>query len=56
MAVIGKSHLHSVKNVQIRSLFWSLFSCIWAEYEYLHRKSPYSMRIRENTDQKKLRI
>ena len=23
---------HCVKNVQIRRFFWSVFSCIWAEY------------------------
>ena len=37
-----------VKSVQIRSFFWSIFSCIRTEYE--------SVRIQENTDQKKLRI
>ena len=36
--------------------FWSIFSCIWTEYRDLFRKSPYSIRIQENTDQKKLRI
>ena len=25
-------HLHSVKSVQIRSFFWSVFSCIQSEY------------------------
>ena len=35
--------------------FWSVFSRIWTEYGDLLRKSPYSVRIRENTDQKKLR-
>ena len=24
--------LHCVKNVQIRTFFWSVFSCIWTEY------------------------
>ena len=28
----------------------------WAEYEDLWSKSPYSVQIRETTDQKKLRI
>ena len=37
--------MHDVKNVQIRSSFWSEFSCI-----------PYSVRIKENTDRKELRI
>ena len=40
---------HCVKNVQIRSSFWSVFSCIRTE---LLRRSPYSVPIQENTDQK----
>ena len=65
----NKSRVHCLKSVQIRSFFWSVFSCIRTEYgdllrkscirtEYgdLLRKSPYSVRIQENTDQKKLRI
>ena len=36
--------------------FWSVFSCIWTEYRNLRDKSPYSVRIQENTDQKKFRI
>ena len=43
-------------SVQIRSFFWSVFSRIRTEYRDLLRKSPYSVRLRENTDQKKLRI
>ena len=35
--------------------FWSVFSRIWTEYEDLLHKSPYSVQMRENTDQKKLR-
>ena len=34
------------------SYFWSVFSCIRTEYGYLFRKSPYSVQIQENTDQK----
>ena len=45
-----------MKNVQIRSFFWSIFSCIWSEYRDLPRKFPHSVRIQENTDQKKLHI
>ena len=30
--------------------------CIWTEYGGLRSKSPYSVRIQENTEQKKLRI
>ena len=47
---------HCVKSFQIRRFFWSVFSAIWTEYGDLRSKSPYSVRIRENTDQKILRI
>ena len=47
---------HCVKSVQIHSFFWSVFSCIRTEYGYLRSKSPYSVRVQENKDQKKLRI
>ena len=47
---------HCVKNVQIRSFFWTVFSCIRDKYGDLRSKSPYSVRIQENTNQKKLRI
>ena len=43
---------HYVKSVQIRSFSWSVFPCIRTEYGDLLRKSPYSVRIQENTDQK----
>ena len=46
----------SLQNYQIRSSFWSAFSCIRIEYGDLPSKSPYSVRVQENTDQKKLRI
>ena len=42
--------------LEIRSYFWSAFSCIWTEYVDLLRKSSYLARIQENTDQKLLRI
>ena len=45
-----------VKIVQIRSFSWSVFSCIQTEYGDLLYKSPYSVRMHEHTDQKKLRI
>ena len=48
-----------MKSVEIRCFFWSVFSRIRTEYGDfgdLHSKSPYSVRIRENTDQKKHRI
>ena len=44
-----------VKNVQIRNFLWSVFSRIQTEYGDLECKSPYSLRIIENTEQKKLR-
>ena len=45
-----------MKSVQIRSYLWSVFFCIRTEYLELLRKSPYSVRIQENTDQNELRI
>ena len=57
---LPKGHLliHCVKSVQIRRFFfWPIFSRIWTEYGEIRSDiSPYSVRIRENTDQKKLRI
>ena len=47
---------HCLKSVQIQSFFWSLFSRIWTEYGEIRSISPYSVQMRENTDQKKLRI
>ena len=32
--------------------FWSTFSRIWTDYEEILRISSYSVRMRENTDQK----
>ena len=49
-------NIHCVKSVQIRSFFWSVFSPIRTEYRGLRSKYSYSVRMRENTDQKKLRI
>ena len=48
--------VHCVKIVQIQSLFCSVFSCVRSEYRDLQSKSLYSVRIQENTDQKKLGI
>ena len=45
-------HMHCVKIVQMRSYFWSVFSCIRIEYGDLLRKSLYSVRIQENMGQK----
>ena len=46
---------HSLHEVsKIRSFFCSAFSFIRTEYEDLRSKSPYSVKVQENTDQKKL--
>ena len=49
-------NVHCVKSVQIRSFLWSVFSRIRTEYGELRSISPYSVQMRENTDQKNLRI
>ena len=59
--MVSKSKLYElsyycVKCVQRRSFFCSVFSCIPTEYREIQSISPYSVRMRENTDQKKLRI
>ena len=45
-----------LKINQIQSYFWSVFSCIRTKYGDLGSKSPYLVRLQENTDQKYLRI
>ena len=47
---------YTVWSVQTRSFLWFVFFCIRTEYGDLRSKSPYSLWIQENTDQKKLRI
>ena len=49
-------NIHCLKSVQMRSYFWSVFSRIRTKYGDLRSKSPYSVRMQENKDQKKLRI
>ena len=44
--LLNSDTYHCVKSVQIRSFFWSVFSCIRAEYKDLRGKSRYSVRIR----------
>ena len=46
---------HCVKIVQIRSFFWFVFSRIRTEYGEILRISLYSIQMRQNTDQQKLR-
>ena len=53
---LSSSPSHYVKNVQIWSFFWSVFSHIQTEYGEILRLSPYSVQMWENTDQKKLHI
>ena len=43
------------KRFWIRSFFWSVFSRIRTEYGEIIRISPYSVRLQESSDQKKLR-
>ena len=43
---------YCLKIVQLRSFFWSVFSCIQIEYGDLRSTFPHSVRIQENTDQK----
>ena len=50
------THTNYAKSIEIRSFFWSVFSRIWIEYGDLRSKSRYSVQIRGNMDQKKLRI
>ena len=45
---------HCIKSAQIRSFFWSVFSCIRTDYGDLLRKSSYSVRIQENMALKKI--
>ena len=56
MFIENYTGMHCVKSVQIRSVFWSVFSRIWTEYGKILGISPYSVRMREYTNQKKLRI
>ena len=37
--------------MSVFKLFWSVFPGIQTEYGEIHRISPYSVRMRENTDQ-----
>ena len=35
---------HCVKNVQIQSYFWSVFSCIWTEYRKIRTRNNSALR------------
>ena len=56
LLVSHNSNSDCMKSVQIRSFFWSIFSCIRTEYWDLRSKSPYSVLVQENANQKNLRI
>ena len=56
ISVTWYNNLHCVKCVQIRSFFWSVSSRIRTEYGEVRSFSPYSVRMREDKDQKKLLI
>ena len=49
-------YFHCAKSVQIRSYFWSVFSCIRTKYGKIWSISPQPVRMWENTDQKLRRI
>ena len=51
-----KCIFHCTTSIHMRSFLWSVFPRIWSEYVNLRRKSLYSVQIRGNTYQKKLRI
>ena len=48
--------IHCVKIVKIWCFFWPVFPRIGTEYGEIRSISSYSVQMRENTDQKKLRI
>ena len=44
-------NLIQFKKCQYSELFWSVFSHIWTEYEKILSIFPYSVQMRQNTDQ-----
>ena len=54
--MVDSSKTHYVEKVQIRSFFWSVFPAFGLKIGKIRNISPYSIRIKENTDQKKLCI
>ena len=48
---INTEKIHCVKSARDSELLWSTFSRIWLEYGHISCISPYSVRMRENTDQ-----
>ena len=47
-----RAKIHTCFTFRKSEIFWSLFCRIWNEYGDLQGKSPYSVRMQENTDQK----
>ena len=45
---ISQDYIHCVKSIQIRSYFWSVFSCIWFEFGALLLDTFYAV-IRHRT-------
>ena len=52
IALKKMSNCHYIKSCPYSEFFWSVFSGIWTEYGDLRSKSPYSVQMRENADQK----
>ena len=48
--------IHCVEIIQMRSFFWSVFSRIRIKYRVILSIFQYSVRMRKNTDKKKLCI
>ena len=48
----GVSIVALCKSCPNAEFYWFIFSHIWTQYGDLRSKSPYSVQIRENTDQK----
>ena len=51
-AMLEKVKLYNALKVSVFGVFWSVFSSIWTEYGEIRSISPYSVRMRNNTDQK----
>ena len=50
--MLEKVKLYNALKVSVFGVFWSVFSSIWTEYGEIRSISPYSVRMRDNTDQK----
>ena len=52
LGLIFQACLALCKDCPYSEFFWSVFSRIWTEYGEIRSISPYSVRVRENADQK----